>query len=344
MKKVVRYSSVSIALIAISAAVALLSNLGSSQAALQALYISDPDNAGLQDILSGQIWRLVTPIFIHFGLMHFAFNMMWVWDLGKLIETKKGAGFYIGFVLMVGALSNLAQYLSTQSPFFGGMSGVVYGLFGYIWIRGRFDPEFSADLHKSTVIMMLVWFVLCWTGLFGPIANWAHTIGLAMGAAWGYAGSRSIDPLASDGMGSTPKEQRLEYLSTADMLQLEAQRQWVREHCQPDAQHRYDTVAGKLDIIAAILRQKSVDAVQATELHSLEIAFGDALAQETGVQWAAWEDDNGRAPVLVMTDAPMSIFPLVTIAGLLRRSEPIDIHQTFRNAVASIHQHMERHV
>lgn len=180
------YSSVSVALIAISAAVALLSDLGSNSEALAPLFISNPASEGLQDVMAGQVWRLATPIFIHFGLAHLVFNMMWVWDLGKLIESKNGAGFYVGFVVAVGILSNLAQYWMTGSPYFGGMSGVVYGLFGYIWIRGRVDRRFGVEIHKTTVITMLAWFVLCWTGLLGPIANWAHTGGLVLGAAWGY--------------------------------------------------------------------------------------------------------------------------------------------------------------
>jgi membrane associated rhomboid family serine protease len=333
-----RYSSVSIALIVVSAAVALFSNLGSSHDALRILFISNPGSEGLQDILGGQLWRLITPIFIHFGLMHFVFNMMWIWDLGNLIEARKGARFYIGFVLAVGALSNLAQYLFAQSPFFGGMSGVVYGLFGYIWIRGRADPGFAAGVHKSTAIMMLGWFVLCWTGLLGPIANWAHTAGLVLGAAWGFAGRRSLDTQGTSPTDDTTAQQRLEYLSTTDMLMLEAQRQWVRGHYLPEAQHKYDSVAGKLAIIDAILSQKSANPPKGEELQSLEIAFGDALVQETGAQWGALDDGKKRTPVLAVAETPMIVFPLVTISMLIQRSEPFDLHQVFRGAVQSIQQ------
>jgi GlpG protein len=67
------------------------------------------------------------------------------------------------------------------------MSGVVYALLGYVWMQGRHNPRFGFVLHKSTVAMMLVWYVLCWTGFVGAIANWAHTAGLVLGVAWGYA-------------------------------------------------------------------------------------------------------------------------------------------------------------
>ena len=180
------HAKISITLITICTLVAFASNLGASLEVLNSLFIACINSEGLQDIMNGQLWRLVTPIFIHFGILHFAFNMLWVWELGGLIELKKGIGFYITFVLIVGVLSNLAQYLMTQSPTFGGMSGVVYGLFGYIWIMGRLDPRFGVAMPKQTVIMMLAWFVLCWTGILGPIANWAHTGGLLGGIAWAY--------------------------------------------------------------------------------------------------------------------------------------------------------------
>ncbi|HEX9390660.1 MAG TPA: rhomboid family intramembrane serine protease [Usitatibacteraceae bacterium] len=181
-----RFSAVSIVLIAISCVVAANSNLGKSLPDLAMLFISDPRHTGFTDIMQGQLWRLITPIFVHFGVLHLLFNMIWVWDLGKLIEARKGVVFYIVFVLIAGVASNLAQYLFTDSPYFGGMSGVLYGLLGYIWIQGRTNPAFGFMLTQSTVIMMGGWFVLCWTGLLGPIANWAHTAGLIIGVVWGF--------------------------------------------------------------------------------------------------------------------------------------------------------------
>ena len=67
------------------------------------------------------------------------------------------------------------------------MSGVVYALLGYIWMKGTFDPGSGYFLHPSTVGMMLIWFVLCFTPLMPiGIANTVHAIGLGLGIAWGY--------------------------------------------------------------------------------------------------------------------------------------------------------------
>jgi GlpG protein len=83
---------------------------------------------------------------------------------------------------------NLAQFYM-HGPMFGGMSGVVYGLLGYIWIRGKMDPGSGLYLHPSTVWMMIIWFVLCVAGLFGAIANTVHAVGLGLGMAWGFLSS-----------------------------------------------------------------------------------------------------------------------------------------------------------
>lgn len=180
-----RYFPVTISLIALSVIVSLMSNLGQSSGIIEPLLIASR-GAGLSQIASGEIWRLITPIVIHFGILHLLFNMLWLWDLGKLIEGKRGPQYFALFIVVVGIASNLVQYFLGGSPNFGGMSGVVYGLLGYIWMQGKYNPRFGYVLHQSIVAMMLVWFVLCWTGLVGPIANWAHTAGLVIGVAWGY--------------------------------------------------------------------------------------------------------------------------------------------------------------
>ena len=72
------------------------------------------------------------------------------------------------------------------------MSGVVYGLLGYIWMRGKFDPGSGLYLHPSTVTMMIIWFFACFTPIIPNVANAAHAAGLVIGIAWGYCRACAI--------------------------------------------------------------------------------------------------------------------------------------------------------
>jgi GlpG protein len=139
-----------------------------------------------QSIGQGQVWRLVTPILIHFSVLHIFFNMWWLRDLGAAIEFHRGSGRFALLVLAIAVASNVAQF-RMSGPAFGGMSGVVFGLFGYIWIKSRTQPESGFYVHPNTAFWVMVWFFLCMTGTVGAIANWAHGVGLIVGLVIGYA-------------------------------------------------------------------------------------------------------------------------------------------------------------
>lgn len=180
-----------IGLIASCVVVALMTGLGADDATLRQFWIEDPEtSSGLfSSILSGQVWRLLTPMLIHFGPMHLVFNLYWLWDLGRPMEFKEGIG---RFALLIGIFavgSSVLQYV-VSGPYFGGMSGVVYGLIGYVWARGRFQPLSGYRLAQNDFFLAVGWYLLCWTGVLGPIANWAHTGGFALGLLFGYLDAR----------------------------------------------------------------------------------------------------------------------------------------------------------
>ncbi len=196
----VGHGTLTIVLIAISVLVSLFTSVGAKADRLQPLAITQYTvdgqyvqwQSGLPEICHGQIWRLFTPMFIHFGIIHLLFNMLWLWDLGNMIETRKGTWMLLTMVLLIAVTSNVGQYLHS-GPTFGGMSGVVYGLLGYIWMQSRYNPAAGLALHPQTVTMMIVWFFLCLFGIIPDIANTVHAIGAAVGIAWGFlAGQLAI--------------------------------------------------------------------------------------------------------------------------------------------------------
>lgn len=204
---------VTLLLIAASVFVALTTNFGENgrNGILSALLFQPPPTEGnittwtpTQKIEEGQVWRLVTPIFLHFGPLHLLFNMLILYQFGTLIEVRRGSLIFGLLVLVVAVASNYGQYFfaakmlwgdakGAQNPLgfvvilFGGMSGVNYGLLGYIWMKSKFEPLSRFYIHPNTVLLLMIWFFLCWFGVFERVANWAHTVGLAVGMAIGYA-------------------------------------------------------------------------------------------------------------------------------------------------------------
>jgi GlpG protein len=148
-------------------------------------------NNGLKDIEHGEVWRLVTPIFLHFGIVHLMFNVMALSTLATIIELRRGSPRLALMILVIAIVSNLGQFLYAEKvepgdpQLFGGLSGVLCGLFGYIWMKGIYEPEQGMVLHPNSVSFGLLWVALCMTGVFGPIANAAHVVGLIMGVAMG---------------------------------------------------------------------------------------------------------------------------------------------------------------
>lgn len=138
-------------------------------------------------LANAEYWRLITPAFLHFGIFHIVFNSLWMWDLGRRLEFVVGKLNYTVFFLIAASVSNLAQYFwADQVSLFGGMSGVVYALVGYIWIRQWLNPHPTLAVPRGIIIFMLAWLLLCFSGIIdyfmaGGIANGAHLGGLLVG-------------------------------------------------------------------------------------------------------------------------------------------------------------------
>ena len=196
-----------IALIVIAVLVTLGSNFGSDKSAITLALSIAPFEVvgkqtswfGLKSLSSGEVWRAITPIFLHFNILHLVFNAMMLLSLGGRTEASRGTLRFLALVLVLAVASNLCEYYLQwdvtnnpplsfrESPRFGGLSGVIYGLFGYAWMKMRFAPELGLGLSRETVIIMLGWFVLCLLGLVAGIANVAHASGLILGIVIGAA-------------------------------------------------------------------------------------------------------------------------------------------------------------
>lgn len=198
-----RRSPLTAAMLLLTLVAAAVTMLGDNFAAIRWFNFSDFHIEGEyayfatldQTLASGQWWRLITPIFVHFGLLHLAMNAMWYWELGRRIEYRQGALMLLGLTLVFALISNASQYVFGGPGIFGGLSGVLYGLLGHCWLFQKLAPDEAYRLPSGVVVLMLIWLVVCLTGAievlsFGTlaIANAAHVGGLVAGCVTGIIG------------------------------------------------------------------------------------------------------------------------------------------------------------
>ncbi|MCA9126909.1 MAG: rhomboid family intramembrane serine protease [Planctomycetales bacterium] len=151
-------------------------------------------------IMKGEIWRVITPIFLHANMIHLAMNMLGMYVFGRLIERLLGTPRYALFILLLAIVPNLVQGLTPAvlggSPFFVGISGVIYGFIGYLWMRSSINPRFPIRIPAQMLILAVGMIVL---GLSGLIKDWhmadlCHLAGLVVGGAIGYAAEYGNSP------------------------------------------------------------------------------------------------------------------------------------------------------
>jgi len=167
-------------------------------------------NLTLQDngmAIHGQWWRLVTPLVVHYGIVHIGFNMWALWVIGPPVEKVMGRWVFLASYLLCGVggqvVSDLHYGVGQAS---GGASGAIFGLIGMLignylvttelekrGHRSRQAWRFNGKAAKSLAIQGFVWIAIS-SALIPGIDNWAHiggvAVGLVIGAAVGWARTR----------------------------------------------------------------------------------------------------------------------------------------------------------
>jgi rhomboid protease GluP len=137
----------------------------------------------------GEWWRLATAMFLHFGILHLALNMVALWDAGAWVERMYGHGRFVLLYFGAGLFGNVCSIVFQKGQVVsGGASGAIFGLYGallaYLWLRrreihpGEFRRLFVAALFFSA---LTIGFGLVASG----IDNAAHLGGLVGGLLLG---------------------------------------------------------------------------------------------------------------------------------------------------------------
>lgn len=151
----------------------------------------------LPRLWAGELWRPFTSALMHGDLLHAAFNIYWLVIFAPALENRFGSYRTLGLIVLLGYVSMMPEYvigsynldLDRHHPrMIVGLSGIVYGLFGMLWIGRRWRPELHAVCSDSTAKLLLGWFVLCIVltelGLLN-VANIAHGAGFGFGVLYG---------------------------------------------------------------------------------------------------------------------------------------------------------------
>jgi len=142
----------------------------------------------LPRLWTGELWRPFTSSLMHGGLIHAAFNIYWLLVFGPVLEERFGSWRFAGTVVLLGYLSMMPEYVIgsydlAEPIMIVGLSGLVYGLFGLLWMGRRWNPEFHDACDEQTAQVLLVWFFLCIGLTYARILNVAN---IAHGAGFGF--------------------------------------------------------------------------------------------------------------------------------------------------------------
>ena len=138
--------------------------------------------------VSGQWWRLLTCVFVHGGLLHIAFNMWCLWDLGRLAESVYGHWTFATVYLICGLAASLASVIWNPVILSVGASGAIFGIAGAL-IASFYLGEFSLPRAAMTGMLRSVVVFVGYNLFFGAVVartdNAAHIGGLLMGLLLG---------------------------------------------------------------------------------------------------------------------------------------------------------------
>lgn len=133
-------------------------------------------------------------------------------------------------------------------------------------------------------------------------------------------------------------DQRFRDLGDEDRKWLSDQRRTIEKLLagNPDAQLKYQTVAGKLGAIRAVLEGCTFRSDQTFELQGLGIILGDALSAEMGLVWKMLEDQYGTSPCLVAEGTSVVLYPQTMISKRIERGEAVDVFDLFNSVCDQI--------
>src|SRR5947199_9184949 len=132
-----------------------------------------------------QLWRFVTPIFIHIGLLHLFFNSYALWIVGPQVEKLYGSTRFVILYVVTGVAGVFGSYFYHPQSISAGASGAIFGLFGVLLVFGiryrrSIPPFFKRAVGTGVLPVIVINLIIGFT--IPGIDNSAHLGGLIAGA------------------------------------------------------------------------------------------------------------------------------------------------------------------
>lgn len=140
-------------------------------------------------IRAGEIWRLITPVFLHASILHIAFNMYALFIFGRGIEARYGHVRFMLLYFLSGYAGNVMSFLLTVSPSLGASTAI----FGLISAEGVFIIQnrklLGNRVNRSLMNLVYIAGINLLIGYTTPgVDNWGHIGGLLGGLLFAWFG------------------------------------------------------------------------------------------------------------------------------------------------------------
>lgn len=158
-------------------------NLSLTDYSVQSLYWLGANFSPWVD--QGQWWRLLSSLFLHFGLMHLLFNSVSLLFLGRFLEPLLGHTVFFVLFLVMGITASLTSYVFNKEVISAGASGAIFGLFGIfivLLLSNLVEKRVRQEWLKSVGVILAINLGM---GLILPVDNAAHLGGLFSGLVCG---------------------------------------------------------------------------------------------------------------------------------------------------------------
>jgi hypothetical protein len=151
-----------------------------------------------------------------------------------------------------------------------------------------------------------------------------------------FCGCGGTSPQVETKMPAQPT-QKVVTLTQPDQQRLRDQRAIVEKFVTNEgSRQRYQTAAGKVQTIQAILQQGAFKPSETYELQCLGVVLGDAFVQDLKMEWVMVEDDQGRDPAVRLPGTSLILFPLTMISKRVERGENVDVIDLFNQTATQV--------